>query len=47
VPILIGNFIGGFIIDIAGYRALFGSFTIFAVLGVALFFIGKKKRIFR
>jgi len=36
IPTLIGNFIGGFIIDYAGYRQLFGFFTIFAVLGAAI-----------
>jgi len=36
VPTLIGNFIGGFIIDYAGYRQLFGFFTIFAVLGAVI-----------
>jgi PPP family 3-phenylpropionic acid transporter len=36
IPTLIGNFIGGFIIDYAGYRFLFGFFTIFAVLGAVI-----------
>jgi len=36
IPTLIGNFIGGFIIDYAGYRQLFGFFTIFAVLGAVI-----------
>ena len=36
IPTLIGNFIGGFIIDYAGYRFLFGFFTIFAVLSAVI-----------
>jgi len=36
IPTLIGNFIGGFIIDYTGYRQLFGFFTIFAVLGAVI-----------
>jgi len=36
IPTLIGNFIGGFIIDYAGYRQLFGFFTIFAVFGAVI-----------
>jgi PPP family 3-phenylpropionic acid transporter len=45
LPLLIGSFIGGFIVDYAGYRALYGFFTIFALLGAALYFIGKKVKI--
>jgi PPP family 3-phenylpropionic acid transporter len=36
IPTLIGNFIGGFIIDYSGYRQLFAFFTIFAVLGALI-----------
>jgi len=36
IPVLIGNFIGGFIVDFAGYRTLFGFFTIFAVIGALI-----------
>jgi PPP family 3-phenylpropionic acid transporter len=36
IPTLIGNFIGGFIIDYSGYRQLFAFFTIFAVLGAVI-----------
>ncbi|MCL2067536.1 MAG: MFS transporter [Treponema sp.] len=43
LPIFIGNFIGGFIIDSAGYRALFGSFTAFAILGAAIYVIYRLK----
>jgi PPP family 3-phenylpropionic acid transporter len=39
IPTLIGNIAGGFIVDHAGYRFLFGSFTIFAFLGAALYVI--------
>jgi PPP family 3-phenylpropionic acid transporter len=39
IPTFIGNFAGGFIVDHAGYRSLFGYFTIFAFLGTALYVI--------
>jgi PPP family 3-phenylpropionic acid transporter len=37
LPTFIGNFIGGFIADHGGYPLLFGSFSVFAVLGLALY----------
>jgi MFS transporter, PPP family, 3-phenylpropionic acid transporter len=37
LPNFIGNFIGGFIVDHAGYRALFGCFTIFAILSIVTY----------
>jgi PPP family 3-phenylpropionic acid transporter len=37
LPMFIGNFFGGFIVDHAGYRALFGCFTVFAVLSMAIY----------
>jgi len=37
IPALLGNFIGGFIVDYAGYRFLFATFTIFALLGAAIY----------
>jgi PPP family 3-phenylpropionic acid transporter len=42
VPTLIGNFAGGFIVEFLGYKALFNFFTIFAILGVLLFFVTRK-----
>jgi PPP family 3-phenylpropionic acid transporter len=39
IPTFIGNFAGGFIVEHAGYRFLFGSFTIFAFLGAALYLV--------
>jgi PPP family 3-phenylpropionic acid transporter len=39
IPTLIGNFIGGFIIDYAGYRQLFAFFTIFAVLASVIYIV--------
>ena len=36
IPVLIGNFIGGFIVDFSGYRTLFGCFTIFAIIGALI-----------
>jgi PPP family 3-phenylpropionic acid transporter len=37
LPTFIGNFIGGFIADRGGYPLLFGSFSVFAALGLALY----------
>ena len=37
LPTFIGNFFGGFIVDHAGYRPLFGCFTIFALLSMAIY----------
>ena len=39
IPALLANSIGGFIVDHAGYRALFGLFTIPAVLGAAVYVV--------
>ena len=39
IPMLIGNFIGGFIVDYAGYRSLFASFTVFAILGAVIYVV--------
>jgi predicted MFS family arabinose efflux permease len=36
LPGLLGNISGGFIVDRLGYRSLFSSFTVFAVLSTAL-----------
>jgi len=37
LPAFIGNFFGGFIVDHAGYRPLFGCFTVFAFLSMAIY----------
>jgi len=37
LPTFIGNFFGGFIVDHAGYRPLFGCFTIFAFLSIVTY----------
>jgi MFS family permease len=37
LPTLAGNILGGYLIDHAGYRTLFGSFTIFPVLALGLY----------
>jgi PPP family 3-phenylpropionic acid transporter len=37
LPTFIGSFIGGFIVDHSGYPLLFGSFSVFAALGLALY----------
>ena len=39
LPTLIGNSIGGFIVDYTGYRSLFGYFSIFAVLGALVYVV--------
>jgi MFS family permease len=45
LPSLLGNISGGFIVDHLGYRTLFSSFTVFAVLSTALaLFIAIKQR---
>ncbi|GMO52511.1 MAG: hypothetical protein Ta2G_10490 [Termitinemataceae bacterium] len=42
VPTLIGNFIGGFVVDHVGYRALFIIFSSFAVMGLTLYFFTRR-----
>jgi PPP family 3-phenylpropionic acid transporter len=37
LPTFIGNLIGGFIVDHGGYPVLFGFFSVFAALGLALY----------
>jgi PPP family 3-phenylpropionic acid transporter len=44
VPILLGNFAGGFIVEYMGYPKLFMVFSIFAILGLAVYFITKNIR---
>ncbi|MDR1024399.1 MAG: MFS transporter [Treponema sp.] len=39
LPTLLGNILGGFIVEYFGYPALYGSYTIFAVLSAGLYFI--------
>jgi PPP family 3-phenylpropionic acid transporter len=43
-PAFAGNFIGGFIVDHAGYQALFTSFMIFPVITTGLYFFIAAKR---
>ena len=45
-PTLIGNFVSGFIVDYAGYRPLFGSFTIFGILGVLIYIVYRARERF-
>jgi PPP family 3-phenylpropionic acid transporter len=45
IPMIIGNFIGGFIVDHMGYRWLFGLFSIFAVLGAAVYFFRPRENV--
>jgi PPP family 3-phenylpropionic acid transporter len=46
IPMIIGNFVGGFIVDHMGYRFLFGLFSIFAVMGAAIYVvIPREKRL--
>ncbi|MDR0410124.1 MAG: MFS transporter [Spirochaetaceae bacterium] len=42
VPTLIGNLAGGFIVEYFGYERLFMSFSLFAVIGLLLYFITRK-----
>jgi PPP family 3-phenylpropionic acid transporter len=46
LPTLLGSILGGFIIDLAGYRALFGIFALFplAALGIYCFILVAKNR---
>ena len=39
LPMFIGNFIGGFIADKFGYRPLYGFFSVFAILGAAVYIV--------
>jgi PPP family 3-phenylpropionic acid transporter len=41
LPTLLGNFAGGFIIEAAGFHTLFGSFTVFGIIGVILYLVAK------
>ena len=43
IPNLIGNLLCGFVVEYAGYRQLFGSFTIFAILGAAVYYVYRFK----
>ena len=47
LPLLIGNFLGGFIVEHFGFRFLFGSFTAFPILGLLAYFIGHIKGPFK
>jgi PPP family 3-phenylpropionic acid transporter len=42
VPTLIGNVIGGFLVEYYGYHAMFMFFAVFAVIGALVYFITKK-----
>ncbi|MDR2803311.1 MAG: MFS transporter [Treponema sp.] len=42
VPTLLGNFAGGFIVEYLGYPELFMLFSIFAILGLVIYFITQK-----
>jgi PPP family 3-phenylpropionic acid transporter len=42
VPTLIGNILGGFIVEYSGYKALFLFFSLFAVLGLILYFATRR-----
>jgi PPP family 3-phenylpropionic acid transporter len=46
-PTFIGNIAGGAIIEHLGYRTLFGSFIIFALLALLLYFVCAKRKAFR
>jgi PPP family 3-phenylpropionic acid transporter len=42
VPTLIGNVVGGFLVEYHGYHAMFMFFAVFAVIGALLYFVTKK-----
>jgi PPP family 3-phenylpropionic acid transporter len=44
LPTFLGNILGGFIVEQAGYRALFGSFTVFPVIAVGVYTVTLLKR---
>ena len=46
LPLLVGNFAGGFIVEYLGFRSLFGTFLIFPLLSVLIYFAGRFKGIF-
>ncbi|MDR1444340.1 MAG: hypothetical protein LBI94_05630, partial [Treponema sp.] len=39
LPTLVGNILGGFIVEYFGYPALYGSYTVFAVMAAVLYHI--------
>ncbi|GMO49537.1 MAG: MFS transporter [Termitinemataceae bacterium] len=42
VPTLLGNAAGGFIVEYFGFRILFGSFSIFALIALFIYFVTRK-----
>ena len=46
IPMVIGNFIGGFVVEYSGYRFLFGCFTVFAILGAMIYFVSRLREAF-
>jgi len=47
LPLLIGNFLGGFIVEHFGFRFLYGSFTVFPIISLLVYFIGCFKGTFK
>jgi PPP family 3-phenylpropionic acid transporter len=45
IPLLVGNFIGGFIIDMAGFRFLCGFFAIFPALGAIIYLVYRRSNL--
>lgn len=43
LPTFIGSSIGGFIVEAAGYRVLFASFTVFVVIALAVYYPLRKR----
>jgi PPP family 3-phenylpropionic acid transporter len=44
LPTFLGNILGGFIVEHAGYRALFGSFAVFPVIAVGVYTVTMLQR---
>jgi PPP family 3-phenylpropionic acid transporter len=38
LPTVIGSALGGYVVDLVGYRGLFGSYTIFALISLVMIF---------
>jgi PPP family 3-phenylpropionic acid transporter len=44
LPTFAGNILGGFLVEYAGYRAMFGAFTVFPVIAVGVYMITMLQR---
>jgi PPP family 3-phenylpropionic acid transporter len=44
VPALLGNILGGIIVETAGYQALYSTFALFPLAAAGLYFIATRKK---